>query len=319
MYGLTCLQIEEYSPAIPGYFPELVIPEKNPLSKKKIRLGERLFNDPTLSIDSTIMCASCHKRELAFADSLAISPGVFGKLGDRNSPSLINAAFSPLINRDGGVTKLDIQALIPIEDHNEMGISIIELSQRLEQDHEYSKLFQDAFNQTPNGFTIPRAFSSYVRSLIDGSSPYDEFLQGNVTAMSDSAIRGMNLFNSDSLACSNCHSGPLLSKFNFEHNGLYKNYKDFGRALITLKKEDQGKFRIPSLRNISLTAPYMHDGSLSTIDEVIDHYISGGTDHQNKSNFINGFALNKNQKSDLKEFLKTLTSRDLDAFNYNAE
>lgn len=298
---------------MPGHFPQLDIPKNNLLTRQKIELGERLFNDPSLSIDSTIMCASCHKRELAFADSVSISPGVYGKLGDRNSPSLINAAFSPLINKDGGVTKLDIQALIPIEDHNEMGISIIELSKRLEQDEEYAVLFQDAFDQGPNGFTIPRAFSSYIRSLIDGASPYDDFLLGDSTAMSDSAIRGMKLFFSDSLACGQCHSGALLTNFKFENNGLYQDYKDFGRALITLEKQDHGKFRIPSLRNVALTAPYMHDGSIETLEDVIAHYSKAGSPHINKSNLIKGFTLDSKQRSYLLHFMQSLTSQNLNS------
>jgi len=301
---------DEYNIDLPEDFPPLHIPANNQLTNKKIKLGERLFNDINISIDSTIMCASCHKRELAFADSLSISPGVQGRLGDRNSPSLINAAFSPLINKDGGVTKLDIQALIPIEDHNEMGISIIELSKRLADDQEYSDLFRQAFDQDPNGFTIPRAFSSYVRSLVDNSSMYDEFLQGDSTALSDSAERGMKLFFSDDLACSNCHNGPLLTSFEFGNNGLYEEYNDLGRALITLDSLDHGKFRIPSLRNVSLTAPYMHNGSIPTLERVIDHYASGGSSHTSKSQFIKGFKISHGQKSDLLGFLNALTSQD---------
>lgn len=300
-----------YTPIIPDSFPVLIIPSNNQLTDKKVKLGERLFNDPNISIDSTVMCASCHKQDLAFADSVSISPGVHGRLGDRNSPSLINAAFSPLINKDGGVTKLDIQALIPIEDHNEMGISIIELSKRLSDDQAYVHEFQNAFGRDPDGFTIPRAFSSYVRSLIDATTPYDEYLQGNKNALKPSEKRGLALFSSEELACATCHSGPLLTNFDFENNGLYEEYEDLGRALITLKKEDHGKFKIPSLRNIALTAPYMHNGKLSTLEAVIDHYSSGGSSHANKSDLINGFELSQGQQSDLLSFLNSLTSQDL--------
>jgi len=288
IYSLACSGIQDYKIDLPDYFPQLIIPKNNLLTNKKIELGKRLFNDRNISIDSTIMCASCHKRDLAFADSVSISPGIKGRLGDRNSPSLINAAFTPLINKDGGVSKLDIQALIPIEDHNEMGIHILELS------------------------TIPRALSSYIRSLVDDSCVYDDYLKGDIDALTDSATRGMNLFFSKTLACGTCHSGALLTNFEFENNGLYEDYTDIGRALITLQESDQGKFRIPTLRNIALTAPYMHDGSLSTLEQVIDHYSSGGSSHPNKSILITGFVLSEKQQSDLINFLLSLTSQDLD-------
>jgi len=312
IYSLACSGIQDYKIDLPDYFPQLIIPKNNLLTNKKIELGKRLFNDRNISIDSTIMCASCHKRDLAFADSVSISPGIKGRLGDRNSPSLINAAFTPLINKDGGVSKLDIQALIPIEDHNEMGIHILELSSRLKNDHEYSDLFHEAFEQEPNAFTIPRALSSYIRSLVDDSCVYDDYLKGDIDALTDSATRGMNLFFSKTLACGTCHSGALLTNFEFENNGLYEDYTDIGRALITLQESDQGKFRIPTLRNIALTAPYMHDGSLSTLEQVIDHYSSGGSSHPNKSILITGFVLSEKQQSDLINFLLSLTSQDLD-------
>ena len=292
----------------PAHFPNLLIPENNPLTQQKIDLGERLFDDKNLSIDSTIMCSSCHKAHLALADSLPISPGVYGRLGERNSPSLINAAYAPLINRDGGVAKLDIQALIPIEDHNEMGISILKLSKRLSQDQSYVDAFGEAFGRGPDGFTIPRALASYVRSLVDASTPYDKYLGGQKDSLSPAAQRGLHLFNSEELACSSCHSGPLLTSFEFENNGLYTDYADRGRALISLREDDIGKFRIPSLRNVALTAPYMHDGSLATLDDVIAHYASGGQSHKNKSHLLKGFSLSADQHLDLLAFLEALTS-----------
>lgn len=306
--GTGCQEDIPFEIKQPSYFPEVSIPDNNLLTQEKIELGERLFGDKNLSIDSTIMCSSCHKAHLALADSLPISPGVFGRLGERNSPSLINAAYAPLINRDGGVAKLDIQALIPIEDHNEMGISILKLSKRLRQNPSYVSAFEKAFDRGPDGFTIPRALASYVRSLVDASTPYDKYLTGQVDSLSLAAQRGLRLFKSEELACHSCHSGPLLTSFEFENNGLYEDYTDRGRALITLNDNDVGKFRIPSLRNVVLTAPYMHDGQLATLDDVIAHYASGGQSHRNKNPLLKGFSLTLEQRKDLLAFLEALTS-----------
>lgn len=314
VFIFCCKQESPILLSYPDYFPPLPISDDNPLTQAKIDLGKQLFSDKSLSIDSTIMCGSCHKLEFALADSVAISPGVDGRRGKRNSPSLINAAFTTLVNKDGGVSKLDIQALIPIEDHEEMGISIIELTSRLDGHKEYDALFTHAFGRKADGYTIPRAFASYVRSLVDDSTLYDEYLKGDTTALSDTAIRGMKLFFSDALACGTCHTGGLLTNFEFENNGLYADYKDLGRALITLQTSDQGKFRIPSLRNVTLTSPYMHDGSVASLEDVIEHYASGGSLHPNKSELINGFKISPDEMTDLMSFLESLTSQDLDQF-----
>lgn len=304
---LSCNPKSEYPVLLPSHFPPIQTLSDNPLSVAKIALGERLFHDHSLSLDSTISCASCHKKEFAFADNRTLSLGITGRLPERNTPSLYNIAYVKNINKDGGVTKLDIQALVPIEDHNEMGISIIKLAERLQDDEVYKELFHEAYHRDPDAYTIPRALASFVRTLISGNSKYDQYLNGNNIVLSPEEKSGLELFQSDRLQCTQCHSGLHLSNESFENNGLYAVYEDLGRGGITLNKKDYGSFRVPSLRNVELTAPYMHDGSIASLEQVIDHYASGGATNDNKSHLIKGFTISTQEKSDLLSFLYTLT------------
>ena len=196
---------------------------------------------------------------------------------------------------------------MPIEDENEMGISIVKLIKRLNQDADYSRLFRDAFGQVPNGYNIPRALSSYIRTLISFDSPYDHFISGDSTAMTTSQIRGKDLFYSDRLNCNSCHTGVHFTNQGFENNGLYESYSDLGRALITLDKKDVGKFRVPSLRNVAMTAPYMHDGSITSLHDVTDHYQNGLSHHANQSPLLKSFSLREMERADLVSFLEALT------------
>lgn len=292
---------------VPEDITPFEVPADNPLTLAKVDLGRRLFNDPSISLDSTISCASCHKKDLAFADTLSITPGIHGLTGDRNPPSLLNAAYLQSINKDGGVAKLDIQALVPIEDENEMGISIVKLIDRLQADPDYSRQFTAAYGTDVNGYNIPRALASYVRTLISFDSPYDAYTNGDISALSQSAIKGKALFFSDRLNCASCHSGNLLTNQSFQNNGLYNNYSDLGRALITLDSADVGKFRVPSLRNVALTAPYMHDGSLNSLQEVLDHYQHNLSGHTNQSPQLRSFELDDDEVQDMMAFLESLT------------
>lgn len=256
----------------PAHFPSPEIPVNNQPTTKRIALGQKMFFDASLSEDSTVACVSCHRPPMAFTDRRAKSLGVEQRLGRRNAPSLINAAFLQHINKDGGVKNLDIQALVPLEDENEMNIAIPELLRRLNQDPEYISMSQEAYGRDPDAFVVTRALASFVRSLVGGSSRYDTYLLGDSSAISEREKLGLALFTSDRLNCDACHSSVLFDSPTFENNGLYESYDDVGRALISLDSTDTGKFRVPSLRNVMLTAPYMHDGSLKTIEEVLDHY-----------------------------------------------
>lgn len=295
-----------YQLQLPSYFPNPTIPVNNPLTKESIALGKKLFFDPILSRDSSIACNSCHHPVLAFSDSVAISPGVDGRLGLRNAPTLMNVAWLQLINKDGGITKLDLQAMTPIEDHEEMDISILKVAERLNAQADYVALSNEAYQRPLDAFVITRALAAYLRTLVTVNSPYDHFLEGNQKALSEAAIRGKDIFFGQA-KCSQCHSGFNFTNNGFENNGLYAEYVDKGRQRVTLLTKDEGKFRVPTLRNIELTAPYMHDGSLKSLKEVLSHYNSGGKTSANQSILIQPLNLSSFELADLEAFLRSLT------------
>ena len=313
----ACQNDQTYHLALPANFPIPTIPENNTLTSARIALGKKLFYDPILSIDTTLSCVSCHKPALAFSDSVPISPGVHGRLGFRNAPSLANTAYLDLINKDGGVVKLDMQAVVPIEDEDEMGLPLVYAAQRLREHPEYPKLCKEAYDQPPNPFVITRALAAFQRTMISGNSLYDQYMQGKKDALDSAQIRGMELFFSDRTQCSECHAGFNFTTNQFENNGLKEDYSgDLGRQRVTSKEKDEGKFRVPSLRNIAVTAPYMHDGSVPTLQAVITHYNSGGKQHPNKSNDIQPLKLSPQEQSDMIRFLEALTDS---MFLYNPE
>lgn len=316
VWSLGCNNPDRYQtvaayPSIPSHFDSLIAPSDNPLTEESIELGNILFHDTRLSLDSSISCSSCHKVALAMADSLPISPGIKGRLGIRNAPSLLNAGYLGMINKDGGVRELDYQALTPIEDHQEMGISILEVSKRLKEDEAITQLASRAYNRDPDPYVITRSLGSFVRSLISGNAPYDDYINGDSTALTSQQIRGLNLFNSSRTNCSSCHIGHLFTNLKFEHNGTKSIYEDKGRGRITLQESDIGKFRVASLRNVILTKPYMFDGSFRDLDAVLEHYNNGGKPHKNKSDLIRPLGLSNQEKEDLKAFLKSLTDKSL--------
>ncbi len=293
---------------MPLHFPKMSFPDNNYPTADRIALGKQLFFDKSLSLDSSIACSSCHLPELAFTDGKSISLGVGGRRGKRNAPTLLNAGYLDLINKDGGVKKLDLQALVPIEDENEMAIPILTLSERLAANEHYQNLSQKAYGQEIGAFSISRSLASFVRSLVSYDSPYDRYLSGDGSAMSDAAIRGMKLFESKKLNCSTCHGGFNFTNNAFENNGLYAQYQDLGRALITLDSFDRGKFRVPSLRNVAVTAPYMHDGTIPSLEGVIQHYEQvHQVPNRRPSDHLSDFTLSDSERSDLLSFLEALT------------
>jgi len=299
---------EAYTLHLPKGFPTPEIPENNKLTVARVELGQRLFHEPMLSLDSSITCASCHIRSLAFADSLHISPGVKGRLGFRNSPTLANVAYLDLINKDGGVPTLDLQPIVPLEDHAEMGLSILVAAERLNADASYQDDFHRAYGEQASPFTITRALAAFMRTLISGDSRYDQAERGQLELAAAEA-RGQTLFFSQRTQCSSCHSGFNFTDNSFRNNGLYPEYEDTGRHRVTTDTADIGKFRVPTLRNIALTAPYMHDGSLSGLSAVLQHYNQGGSGHANQDPLVRPLALSAAELADLEAFLKTLTDQ----------
>lgn len=302
--------IDPYAQEIPSHFPPLPVPADNAMTEKRVALGKKLFFDPILSIDTTVSCASCHLASLAFTDGLPVAQGVEGRLGFRNSPTLANIAWSPIMQRDGGTATLEMQVLIPIGAHEEMDFNMYELIFRLREHAEYPALMKEAYGMEVDAFPISRALAAFERTLISGDAPFDREVFGGKEALTESQRRGMELFRSQRTKCSSCHSGVLFTSFEFENNGLYLNYADSGRARITMNHDDVGKFKVLTLRNIELTAPYMHDGSLATLEEVIEHYDRGGAGHFNQSPKVRPIGLSGQEKSDLIDFLESLTDRN---------
>jgi len=293
---------------IPNGFDEIEFPEENEFSQSRWELGKRLFYDPIMSLDSTISCASCHSSELAFSDNVAFSLGVEDRLGARNAPTLANVAYHPYFTREGGVPTLEMQILVPIQEHNEFDFNIVLLAERLNADSSYIQESLKAYNREPDAFVITRALSSFERSLISGYSRFDHYENYNdLEALSQREVKGMELFFSDKTNCSQCHMGFNFTNYAFENNGLYEEYNDVGRFRFTGEEEDIARFKVPSLRNIELTTPYMHDGSLLTLDEVVEHYNDGGENHPQKSTLIKPLGLTEDEKSSLVAFLKSLT------------
>jgi len=292
-------------------FPE--IPDDNPLNAAKIALGKKLFYEKALSVDSTISCGSCHKQAFAFSDNIAISTGVANRPGFRNTSSLANIAWAPEMLMDGGNPTIETQVYVPIETHFEMDFNMVLLVDRLSANQDYVTEFKAVFGKGPDPFGITRALAAFERTIISGNSNYDKYYhQGNNSALNASEINGMNLFFSPGLNCSGCHSGYLFTNYTYQNNGYFSDYSsDSGRARITLLHEDAGKFKVPSLRNIGLTAPYMHNGEVATLNQIIEQYKNGGTSYENQSELIQPFTLTITEQQDLINFLLSLTDDEL--------
>ncbi len=305
-----CAKDEEPLPLfnVPAWFPALPVPADNALTPARIALGRRLFYEPLLSSDSSKSCASCHIQVLGFADANPLAIGVHNRVGLRNSPTLANIAYVPNLFAEGGVTSLELQAQAPIFNPDEMGFTIAGFLDRIAMDATYTAMFEAAYSRAPDAYGISRALAAFQRTLISGHSRYDAFAyQGDTDALSAAEKRGHDLFFSSATQCSQCHTPPLFSTMDYANIGLYTTYADSGRARLTSLPQDNGKFRIPTLRNVALTAPYMHNGSMSTLTEVVAHFNSGGVSHSNKSDLIKPLNFTTAQQADLVAFLGALT------------
>lgn len=296
-----------YHLSIPEGFPEMDIPEDNPMTIEAVALGKRMFFDPIMSHDYTVSCASCHLPEYAFADTVAVSDGVHeDRPGRRNSPSLANAGYLKALFSEGGVPSLELQVLAPLGERSEMDLQIRDAVARMKQDSGYVQLARKAYGREVDPWVITHALAAFQRTLISGDSPFDRFhYQGEADAISEEAKNGWKRFQAWN--CIACHTAPLFTNQGFYNIGLYEEYEDSGRGRLHDDPKDHGKFKVPSLRNVALTAPYMHNGSLKSLDEVIEHFASGGKNHPNKSALITGFELDEQAKNELIAFLESLT------------
>jgi cytochrome c peroxidase len=287
------------------------IPDNNPMSVKKIELGRKLYFDARLSRDGSVSCATCHDPDKGFSDARPTSAGIGGQTGNRNSPTVINRLFSKEQFWDGRAADLEEQALGPIQNPIEMGHTLPAMTQGLEGIAAYAGEFEAAFGSPGiNADRVAQAIASYERTVVSGNAPFDRYQAGDTKAMSESAVRGMALFNDAQKAnCVTCHAG-----FNFTdesyHNlgvGMDKQFPDTGRYTVTKSEVDRGAFRTPTLRNITQTGPYMHDGSETTLQDVIAFYDRGGKPNPNLSKEIRPLNLSDQEKADLVAFLEALT------------
>ena len=224
----------------------------------------------------------------------------------RNTPTLTNIVYNTSFLRDGVNPSLEAQVIVPIHEKNEFDFHILLVAERLKKKKEYVALFKKAFGEMPSPKLISNAIATYERTLISGNSRYDKFMfHKDSSALSNKEIRGMRLF--DKLNCISCHSGFNFTNGEVVNNGLYENYDDLGKMRVTLDPKDRGSFKVPTLRNIALTSPYMHDGSLKTLEEVINHYAKGGENNENKDKRVVPFKLNDEEKLELMAFLQSLT------------
>lgn len=278
----------------------------------RAQLGKKLFFDPILSADRTISCASCHRPRFAFADTAVFSQGIKGKLTVRNTPGITNLAGRPNYFWDGRAATLEEQAKQPIISPDEMGLPIAEAVTRLNAEPAYVNAFRKIFNSAPSEQLLLQAIAAYERTLETANSPYDRYINGDDNAMSVSAIRGRMLFIGKA-NCSTCHSGEDFTADRFKNIGLYngKELADAGRYTVTKDPAHMGFFKVPGLRNVAVTAPYMHNGMFRTLREVIeyynspDHVVSGGI----KRDLSLGapLQLTDTEMDDLESFLRALT------------
>ncbi len=295
------------TPAFPNHFPEPTYDfSSNPLNEETIQLGRALFYDPILSADGTISCASCHSPYNAFAHSdHALSHGINDQVGTRNAPALFNLAWQSSFMWDGAVHHLDMQALAPLTSHQEMREDLNNVIQKLCRSDIYPELFSEAFgDETITGERFLKALSQFQLTLVSANSKYDQFLAGTAE-LSAQEITGLELFD---LHCQSCHSGNTFSSYDFKKNGLAVDFSllDLGLYTTTQLPADSLKFKVPSLRNLSFSKPYMHDGRFKTLREVLNHYTSLTENSSISAELKDGIQLSSDEKTDLIAFLLTL-------------
>ncbi len=282
----------------------------SPLTEEGFQLGRQLFYDPILSKDNTISCASCHLQATGFTHvDHALSHGIDGKIGTRNSLALVNLAWSKNFMWDGGVNHLDMQPLNPITSAAEMDETLEHVAFKLGQSPKYQRLFEQAFGDSKiTGQRILKALSQFELLLVSANSRYDQVMRKEAQ-FTEREQKGYELFQSH---CASCHKEPLFTSDTFEYNGLAVDttLNDNGRFRITQDNRDKLRFKVPSLRNVQFTFPYMHDGRFKTLTEVVKHYNSLGNDKLLSNPLAEPLGLSDNDRTDLVLFLKTLTDND---------
>lgn len=295
----------------PAHFPSTVYPiHERPVETEKFNLGRELFYSTVLSSDNTISCASCHAQPHAFADhNIAMSVGVGGALGTRNAPAIFNLAWQPAFMWDGGVNHLEMFSIAPITNELEMNETIPNVLAKLNASQAWKTKFKKAFGVDHiTDYEIYIALTQYMLMIISDNAHYDKVVRGEATFTIDQQ-EGYTIFQNK---CASCHQEPLFTDYSYRNNGLDEVSVDDGRFLITQQVGDKGKFKVPTLRNVLLTYPYMHDGRFTNIDQVFEHYNSGVKNHANLDpSLSNGISLDSEERKYLKAFLATLVDYEL--------
>jgi cytochrome c peroxidase len=311
----SCVYSTPYTIETPYGFPDMIMPFNNPMTVEGIALGEKLFHDKILSGDGMQACASCHLQSAAFSDTNQFSEGINGLFGDRNASTIINAGWNNSNFWDGRVTSLEEQAHDPVVNPIEMNDNWPNVENKLNADDEYPTLFKNAFNiDYIDSNHVVMAIAQFERTLISVNSKFDKYLRGE-TQLTASELGGYAIFNSEQGDCFHCHGTQMFMDNDFHNNGLDEEpFSDLGLGKVTNIVSDNGKFKVPTLRNIEFSAPYMHDGRFSNLEEVIEHYNSGGKYSSTIDPLMKklgvGLQLTNQQKQDLVAFLKTLTDEN---------
>ncbi len=296
---------------IPAGLPQISVPSDNPPSAAKISLGKQLYFDPRLSRTNDVSCASCHHPDKGWSNGERFATGVEGQKGGRSAPTIVNSAYSRFNFWDGRAGTLEDQALGPIQNPIEMDMPLPELVKKLNAIEGYKEQFQAVFGTDVDSPGVAKAIAAYERTVLSGDAPYDRFKAGDESALSEAAQRGMKVFFNKAV-CSACHVGPNFTDNAFHNVGVGMDQKepDKGREAVSGLLGDRGSFKTPSLREIARTAPYMHDGSLATLEDVVEHYRKGGIPNPQLDEEIFPLKISDEDKADLVTFLKEGLSSD---------
>jgi cytochrome c peroxidase len=293
------------------------LPADNPQTAAKVALGKQLFFDPRLSRDQSLSCASCHDPEFAFTDGKPVSHGINDRVGRRSAPTLVNRLFSKEQFWDGRAADLEAQTKMPITDPDEMGSAADKVVQRIRRSDGYRRQFSEVFGGHEITFDqIAEAIAAFERTLLSGDAAFDRFAAGDSTAIDLAAMRGVTLFKGKA-QCFRCHAGFNFTDESFRNVGVAtgEDDADLGRFEVSGAAADRGAFKTPTLRDVARTAPYFHDGSASTLTEVVDYYDRGGIQNPNLAPEIKPLHLSAREKADLVAFLESLTGSSLDSFD----
>jgi len=290
----------------------LLAPPDNPVTQEKADLGRRLFFDTTLSADGSLACADCHQPERSFTDGRKVAVGIGGRRGNRNTPTISNRTYGRSFFGDGRIDSLEEQVLQPIQHPKEMGADVPTVVERLRADPAYRRQFEETFGRPPDARSLSQALATFVRTLLSGASRYDRYQAGDAAALSPLEQQGLRLFRGTA-RCANCHAGSNLTDEELHNTGVSWGSRpyDSGRASVTGAPDDTGKFKTPTLRDIERTAPYMHDGSVATLADVIAFYDRGGNANPYRDDRLRPLSLTEQEQGALVAFLRALSGASI--------